>query len=327
MSQSSLTKLIFATLLVGSILSAKLSRNTFKKVDPNALQQTGGGWVPTNIGGDSVAGVGKVLTLDSSAAPIVAIYQDIGPNVCMAAASLPEGIYTVQGVNKTISQCATWTVTKINKAGKLLFLKSGLDYIYITDEGDFSNDYFVRGDITQATAQGVQYGLTKSTEDDGNAAHDYFRIFSRASDVNGTYPTNFYALVSNSTGDTFTNGSDSILTLKKFDWTFKNTSNVVNFTNIDQVNFVSDHDPNFVLEAQFITGKQGNQPACLYGGVNTRFFAQGPSLNNPNMYKFKDFQFTCNLNATAPTRTYQGLTSYKDALNYFYAINPDTGRI
>ena len=169
---------------------------------------------------------------------------------------------------------------------------------------------------------------------------DYFRIFARASGINGTYPSNFYALVSNSSGEKFTEGSHNTLTLKKFDWTFKNTSKDVAFTEIEQVNFVSDHDSDFLLEGQWIFGKgrtktsksdlskTSSKPACQYGAVDTTNFAYGPSSFFTSMYGLSGhLSFPCNLDASKPARTYQGVVSYTDSLNFFYAINPDTGRI
>ena len=205
-------------------------------------------------------------------------------------------------------------------------------FFYADIKGLISSPDVVLGDLELTVAKGVEFGLSKSADGLGN---DYFRIFSKASDVNGNYPENFYALVSNTTGNTFADGNYNTLTVKKFDWTFKQTSKDVKFTKVDQVNFVPNFDKNWILEGQWITGKGSDpsegvgqiasKPVCQYGAVNLERFAQGPGPNYTMYGDFGALHFPCNIKANE--RTYQGIVAYNTTNKFFYAINPDTGRI
>ena len=98
---------------------------------------------------------------------------------------------------------------------------------------------------------------------------------------------------------------------------------------------MSSHDPDWIVEGQWITGKTSKaseslsqvtgKPACQYGGVNTAYFYEGPKAH-PQMYSRQGtLHFPCDI---APgKRTYQGLVSYNTVNKFFYAIDPDTGRI
>ena len=301
----------------------------------SSLSQTRKGWKPYTFFGQKSNGTTQVLHFDSLNAQVTAIFYDPGLQICYTQAIINQtGWGLIDGVDNP-ALCANGTFTKIDKDGRLLFIRGSGQYIYMTNQGDFSDRMQIQGNLSQAVLENIEFGLTKSTEFYSNQYNDYFRVFSRASDINGNYPTSFYALIANSTGNTFTNGSHNTLTLKKFAWTFKNTSIRISFTKIDQVNFVADHEHDYVLEGQWITGKGrisdiserldqvASKPVCQYGAVNTKQFSEDESSNNPSMYAI-GLHFPCNLKPTA-ARTYQGIVSFTDSLNYFYSINPDTG--
>ena len=299
-------------------------------------------WTPVNLFDIKANGTAQVLHFDSLNAQAGIVISDNKANTCYVQAIVNETVYGVDGDNVTPQECTQAVITKLGQYGQILVTTGSGVYIYTRTNGDYSGIGQINSDgakLSDVIAQGVEVGITKSTDGVDDTA-DYFRVFSRASDINNTYPTNFYALIANSTGDTFAVGGNNTLTLKKFAWTFKNTSTDVKFTQIEQVNFVSDHDPRYVLEAQWITGKGRinaateesgleqlkTTPACQYGAVNTRYFALGPNPSTPIMYGYGHLHFPCNL-TTTPARTYQGVVSFTDALNYFYAIDPVKGNI
>ena len=339
MAHSNLITFALIALTITSALSSNFRALVIEDLtkQESSLSQTRNGWRIYNIFAQPSNGTTKVLHFDSVNAQITAIFYDPGNKLCYTQAIVNQ---TLQGLTDVVNNpalCANGTFTKIDKNGRLLFLRGNGQYTYMTNQGYFSERMQIQGDLSQAVLENVEFGLTKSTEFYSNQYNDYFRVFSRASDIKGNYPTSFYALIANSTGNTFANGPHNTLTLKKFAWTFKNTSTDVRFTKIDQVNFVADHEHDYVLEGQWITGKGhitasseslsqvASKPVCQYGAVNTKRFSENENANNPTMYA-NDLHFPCNLTATA-ARTYQGIVSFTDSVNYFYSINPDTGAL
>ena len=99
---------------------------------------------------------------------------------------------------------------------------------------------------------------------------------------------------------------------------------------------MSNFDGSFLLEGQWITGKgttatgedltqTATKSACQYGAVNTRNFAAGPGVFDSMYGNQGKLHFPCSIQANQ--RTYQGVVAYDSSNKYFYAINPDSGRI
>ena len=339
MNPSQTLKLVFATLLLANALSKGLhKRRIIENAKPELLGQSRT-WRPLNIDPFEITGVGKVIHFSSLNSELVYTAHDSGDGknpitmACYMWALKDNRFYASDSFAFGREYCANSSVTKINSQGSLLFLNGDQGYFYVQNDGNYSYlGLRIDGDFSNVVSQGVEVALTKS----GESGKDYFRLFSRASDVNGNYPENFYALVANTTNGNFANGGYNTLTLKKLDWNFKQTSKDVRFTKIDQVNFISTQNQDWILEGQWITGKgtttttedlsqTASKPACQYGGVNTRSFLKGP-VGNQTMYgRDGSLHFPC---STSPgQRTYQGIVSYNTTNKYFYAINPDTGKI
>ena len=335
MVKHSLKRLALFVLLSSSILSSKIAQSGAEGVrkDQESLAQTQN-WIPLSIEGAKASGATKTLKINSINSEAGFALFDEGSNTCYLHASVNQSLVGLNSVEISQTDCLRSTVTKIDKAGHVLFLFGDGTYAYTTKQGQggISSKLKIQGDLIKATVKGIQYGLTKSTEFYNSTSNDYFRIFSKASDPNGYYPSNFYILVSNSTGNTFTDSPYNTLTVQRTPWTFKNTPNKFTFTKINQVNFVSDHEEKYVLEAQWITGMSHDSQSsvssdfnnCQYGAVNTIYFAKEPSLTNPTMYG-SGIHFPCNMKAN--TTTYQGIISYTSTVNYFYALDPAQGTI
>ena len=344
MSKSQHLKLALATLLLASTLAVTPMEPApplhFKK-KPQPLTQKAK-WTPVTVVGLTSVGISTVYHFDSANAQAGFIIHDAAngqdSSVCYNQAIVNETIYGGIATGFSPQFCSQSSISRVDRAGHVLFINGDGSFFYSLAQGGLSASTVIQGGrFQEAIVNGVEFGATKST-DGGN--NDYFRLFSRAADTQGNYPANFYALVANSTDDTFAQDPFNTLTLKKFDWNFKNTTDKVQFKNIEQVNFVANLGPQYILEAQWITGKgttkartpeealsqTASKPACQYGAVNLRFFAKGPSTQYPQMYGGGgSLAFPCNLEAN--TRTYQGVVSFTNTLNYFYAINPDTGKI
>ena len=329
MTQNLKIKLTIISFLVASSLSKALSPLPIVQFD--GLSQGIKRWNTVYLSPFGLDGAANTLHFDSvNSQASVIVYDPLATDRgnCYIYAVVNKTAYGIVGEGFTKQYCSLASITKIDRFGHVLFTTGEGEYTYVTDQKQLSILGKIKGNFKEALAQGVEFGMTKSTD---GYRRDYFRIFSRASDVNGKYPENFYALVSNSTEDSFAKGSSNTLTLKKFDWVFKNTSNDVQFSDIDQVNFVSGQDGFYILEGQWITGKgtstetSSSGPVCQYGAVNLRFFAGGPSGQYPEMYGFGGLDFACSLTPTL--KTYQGVIAYSGDLNYFYAISPEEDKI
>ena len=336
-TQLSITALLVATALSKVVKKHSVMRNVMPEQTGRGQRKT---WTSLTIDPEKITKLGKVLYFASLNAELVTKVLDQGDGKtsekgCYLKALVNNTMYgsRIFGLEKNL--CANSSATKINKEGSVLFVNGDLSYFYINRQGDISyTGYSVYvGIYYPGIAQGVEYGMTKSTDGLG---HDYFRIFSRASDVNGNYPEDFYVLVSNATNGGFVDGNYSSLSVKRLGWKFKQTSNDVKFNKIDQVNFVTNHDESFLLEGQWITGKgttttaevlsqTASKPACQYGAVNTKSFSAGPKGNDTMYGRLGTLHFSCG--NSAGLRTYQGVVTYNTTNKYYYSINPDTGKI
>ena len=330
MSSSIHLKLAVFTILVTTCLSQSMEPLPiihFNKWTQHPLSQSGAKWTPISLPGKPLKR-SSILHFDSINADVsMIIYDSITPNIsdCYIYAIVNQTVYGTIGAGFSKQYCSMASITKIDRSGHVLFTTGSGQYYYITDQGKMSESGQIQGNLLEALAQGVEFGLTKSNDGEKN---DYFRIFSRASTMDGQYPENFYYLVSNTTFNGFSRGSYNTLTLKKTSWVFKNTSTDVNFSSIEQVNFVSTQGGEYVLEGQWITGKSTNQnasPVCQYGAANLRYFADGPSPQDNIMYGYGGLHFPCTI--TPSLSTYQGVIVYSGDLNYFYAINSQLEKI
>ena len=329
------TQFIVITFLLASTLSEGTQRSQIvqnAKPLSKSPDLQGNRWTPLNIAAKKIKGLGRVISFSSLNADLVYTIHDSGDGkqvnkVCYMWALVNNTLYG--SVNPAFDRdfCANSSVTKINQQGSVLLLNGDQSFSYINSQGTLSPRAKIQGDLRQVGIKHIELGLTKSTD---SFANDFFRLFSRASDVNGNYPDHFYALVSNTTKDSFTDSDYSTLTLQETKWEFKETTEDVKFSSIDQVNFVSSHDPEWVLEGQWITGygpKAAGDPtaapACQYGAVQSDYFIN--NQNSQNSMYMKSLSFPCIMHANE--RTYQGIVALNTANKYFYAINPNSGEI
>ena len=202
-----------------------------------------------------------------------------------------------------------------------------LDFIltnkYITSSHSYSSTLTIQGglNLTEISATGVDIAATKSYTA-SQQAYDEFRVYSKASDVNGTYPDSFYTLISSSSRNSFVSSTGRSLTLVKSNWKYKETSKEVYFQNITAVNFIPDHKNAY--EGQFLIGKDGSQTSCLFGVVDTyRYFKGTTSFFQMYAGQNMNQDFSC-----VGAYDYQGLIpGYYGSLNYSYAIGSTSGQI
>ena len=328
-----LTLLAITAILVATALSIGYKKQSIVRnvVKPEQLDQVNT-WIPIVVDQRLIKGRTIVMHFASLNSDLAATIYDHGDGgtlnkACYVKALVNNTFYSLMSVGAPKEFCVNSGVTKINKEGSVLFLDADGDYFYINKEGSLSNPTQIKGEIAPVVLKGIEVGLTKSTDGLGK---DYFRIFSRASDSSGNYPENFYALISNTSGNSFVESNYSSLALKKYGWQFQETSKDVSFTKIDQVNFISNYDGDWILEGQWITGYgyKGSvdiNAACQYGAVNTERFAQRPGANYTMYGRKGELHFPCIVEPNR--RTYQGVVAYNTTNRYFYAINRDTGRI
>ena len=231
MSKSQHLKLVLVTLLLASTFAVTpikhLAPLHFKK-KPQPLTQKAK-WTPVTVVGLTSAGISTVYHFDSANAQAGFIIHDAASgqssSTCYTQAIVNETIYGSISEGFTNKYCSLSSISRIDRYGHVLFINGDGSYVYSVTQGGLSSlGLQIEGNFQEAIAQGVEFGVTKSTDGEGN---DYFRLFSRAADAQGNYPANFYALVANSTGDSFAEGLFNTLTLKKFGWNFKNTTKQV----------------------------------------------------------------------------------------------------
>ena len=319
-----LSLVILASLLT-QIKTTETAQTFKQKFKPLINQvETPGKWIALSTGATSI-GAAELITIDSTNSPVDFRIYNYGDGICFMRSYVNGRFYGLNIITNSQLRCSQTIISKISSTGQVLFVDpfKGV-YSYITESFNNADIKTVQGstNIASISAADVEIAVTKTTAS-SNQANDAFRIYSKASDVNGKYPQNFYTLVSDAGPNGFIQSASSSLTLKKTDWNYTTTSNTVEFDQIEAVNFVSIHSPNSEYEGQFIIGKNKGQSNCLFGVVDTYRFFQGKAKSQ-QMYAGtnKNQDFSC-----GEEQNFQGFVSENSRLAFSYSINKFSGEI